>query len=185
MFFDKISLWERMEGAKILHFAPEINLSMRIKEQCPSKYIKADIKPKEDDIEVMDATTINANDDTFDFVIANHILEHIPDYKKALYEFYRVLKPGGIAILQTPYSRLLKNNFEDENINTNELRNFFYGQVDHVRTFGENQFFRSLEDVGFDLQVRKHEEFFNNNMAYYYGVNSEEDLVQLTKPLRR
>ncbi len=185
MFFDKLGLWEKMKGAKILHFAPEKNLPSKICEQYPLEYIKADLCPKNEDVKNIDATAIPFNDVTFDFIIANHILEHISDYSKALYEIFRVLKSGGIAILQTPYSELLRHNFEDDNINTDDLRLFFHGLEDHVRTFGEYQFLRSLEDVGFEIQVKKHEELFDNHMAYYYGVNSRECLIQVVKPACR
>ncbi len=182
MFFDKLMLWKRMKNGKILHFASEKHLQIKISQQAPSEYVKADLYPKNQDTQRIDATAIPFRNDTFDFLIANHILEHIPDYHKALSEFYRVLKPGGIAILQTPYSRVLKNNFEDEGIDSDELRLFFHGQVNHVRTFGEHQFLSSLEEAGFSLKIRKHEECFDANDAYYYGVPIEEDLIMVKKP---
>ena len=183
MFFDKLELWGMMKDARILHFAPEKNLSIRINKQYFSEYIKADLHPNNEGIISIDATKIPFEDAHFNLIIANHILEHIPDYTKALSEFFRVLKPGGIAILQTPYSGLLKNNFEDENINTDELRLFFHGQGDHVRTFGEYQFKKTIEDIGFKLQVKKHEDFFDDKMAWFYGVNSKEELIQAVKPV--
>lgn len=183
MFFDKLNMWEKIKGAKILHFAPEKNLRTKIIEQSPLEYIGADLYPRTEDVKKIDATKVPFADEVFNFVIANHILEHIPDYTKALSEFYRVLKPGGYAILQTPYSKILKNNFEDENLNTDELRLFFHGLEDHVRTFGEYQFLKSIEGVGFNLQVKKHEEFFDDQMAYIHGVNKEEDLILAMKPI--
>lgn len=182
MYFDKLNIWQKMKGAKILYFAPERNLPAKISEQSPLECITADLHPKTEDVKKIDATKVPFSDEKFDFVIANHILEHIPNYFKALSEFYRVLKPGGVAILQTPYSKILKNNFEDENLDTDELRLFFHGQEDHVRTFGEHQFFKSIENAGFTLQVKKHEDFFDDHMAYIYGVNKEEDLILVLKP---
>jgi len=181
MFFDKLMLWERMKNGKILHFAPEKHLQLKISQQAPLEYVKADLYPKNHDIQKIDATEIPFSNDIFDFIIANHILEHIPDYHKALSEFYRVIKPGGIAILQTPYSRLLKNNFEDEGIDNDDLRLFFHGQEDHVRTFGEHQFLKSLEEAGFSLKVKKHADYFDTNDAYYYGVPIKEDLIMMEK----
>ncbi|MCK5655499.1 MAG: methyltransferase domain-containing protein [Candidatus Aureabacteria bacterium] len=182
MFFDALKLWKKMKNAKILHFAPEINLPTKIMEQSPLEYFKADLYPQTKDVKKIDATKLPFSDETFDFIISNHILEHIPDYNKALCEFYRVIKPGGIQILQTPYSKLLKNNFEDKNIDTDELRLFFYGQKDHVRIFGEYQFLKSIEDVGFNLQIKKHKDFFDDHMAFVYGVNKKEDLILVVKP---
>lgn len=182
MYFDKLELWNRIENSKILHFAPESHLSIKISEQKPLEYIKADLFPISKDIQNIDATMIPFENDMFDFLIANHILEHIPDYRKALSEFYRVLKPGGIAILQTPYSKLLRNNLEDDGIDSDDLRLYFHGQKDHVRTFGEQQFLKSLEEAGFNLQIKKHEDYFDTDSAYYYGVPSKEDLIMVIKP---
>jgi len=41
-------------------------------------------------------------DDSFDLILFNHVLEHIPDDIKALNEVYRILKPGGLLILGVP-----------------------------------------------------------------------------------
>jgi SAM-dependent methyltransferase len=183
MFFDKLMLWENMENWRILHFAPEICLLNKISEQAPLEYVKADLYPKNSDIMKINATAIPFSNDTFDFLIANHILEHIPDYRRALSEFYRILKPGGIAVLQTPYSKLLRNNFEDEGINSDELRFFFHGETVHVRTFGEKQFLKSLKDTGFSLQIKKHVDFFDAKTGYYYGVPIKEDLIMVAKQI--
>ncbi|MDR0503158.1 MAG: methyltransferase domain-containing protein [Treponema sp.] len=184
MYFDKLNIWEKITDAKILHFAPERQLQKRIELLNPLQYIKGDLLKYGKDIQKIDATAIPFPDNTFDIIICNHVLEHVFNYKQALSEIYRVLKdsPGrGICILQTPYSRLLKNNFEDPGINTDELRNIFYGQEDHVRRFGEYTFFRSLEEAGFELNIVKHTGLFSENDAYYFGVNKNEDLIRVTK----
>jgi len=182
MFFDKLNLWDKMQNANILHFAPERALPKKIEKYAPLKYIKADLFPSNNNIEKIDATEIPYKDATFDFLIFNHILEHIPDYMKALKEIYRVLKPNGIAILQTPYSKLLEKNFEDAGINTDELRLFFYGQEDHVRIFSEKQFIKALKDSGFILEIIRHDNFFSDNDSLYFGVNKNEDLIKVTNP---
>jgi ubiquinone/menaquinone biosynthesis C-methylase UbiE len=50
---------------------------------------------------VVDAQNIPFEDNSFEIVIANHMLYHIPDRNKALSEIYRVLKPGGIFYAST------------------------------------------------------------------------------------
>ena len=129
MYFDKLNIWPKLKDAKILYFAPERNLPAKISEQSPLECITADLHPKTEDVKKIDATKVPFSDEKFDFVIANHILEHIPNYSKALSEFYRVLKPGGVAILQTPYSKILKNNFEDENLDAGYLTEIVEGPV--------------------------------------------------------
>ncbi|MFN3840955.1 MAG: class I SAM-dependent methyltransferase [Cyclobacteriaceae bacterium] len=181
MYFDKLNLWEQVRHRSVLHFAPEYHLSKRIEKERPAVYVKADLFPANETIRKEDATNISFADNTFDLVLANHVLEHIPDYKKALSEIWRVLKPGGTAILQTPFSKVLKNNFEDEGINSPALHAYFYAQHDHVRVYGEEEFMRSLQKAGFLLQVEKHHDLFNENETYFYGVNKNEDLIKVQK----
>jgi SAM-dependent methyltransferase len=181
MYFDKVNLWDKMNGSKILHFAPEWNLSKRIEEYKPLQYIKADLFPNDSNVTKINATEIPYGDSTFDLIIFNHILEHIPNYLTALKEIHRVLKYDGIAIIQTPYSKLLNKNFEDEGINNDELRLFFYGQEDHVRIFSEKQFFKDLQDSGFILEIIKHDDVCSDKDSAYFGVNKYEDLIKVTK----
>jgi hypothetical protein len=182
MFFDKLGIWQRMKGARILHFAPEKHLPERIRAQAPAEYLKADLAPARSDIERIDATSLPFADGSYDVVIANHVLEHIPDYARALSEFFRVLRPGGFAVLQTPYSKLLQENFADAGIDSDELRLFFHGQEDHVRTFGRPRFLQSLSAAGFVLRIARHDDLFDARAGFYYGVNREEDLILVDKP---
>jgi predicted SAM-dependent methyltransferase len=182
MYFDKLHLWEKMKGSGILHFAPEYHLSRKIEDQKPGTYVKGDLFPKDATIVKVDATAISYQDNTFDLVIANHILEHIPDYQKALREIYRVMKPGGTAILQTPFSKVLTSNFEDAAITTPSLRAYFYAQHDHVRVFGERALLNALQQAGFTLELARHADWFTEKETYLYGVNKMEDLIRVRKP---
>lgn len=181
MYFDKINLWETIKKSKILHLAPESHLCSKIFSLNPIEYVKGDINPKNHDTQKIDATKIPYPDNKFDIIICNHVLEHIPEYLTAINEFFRVLKPGGFAILQTPYSRLLNKNFEDKNINTDELRLYFYGEKDHQRIFGEENFFQDLQNAGFILDIIKNKFFLTDEECYYYGVNKMEDLIKVSK----
>lgn len=183
LFFDRIGFWKRLSNYEILHFAPENHLSQKISSFNPRKYIQADYNPFKTSIKRIDATDISLGNDIFDLVICNHVLEHIPEYLKAISEIHRVLKPNGIAILQTPFSKLLSANFEDVNINNEELREFFYGEKDHFRIFGEDQFLSDLRKVGFQLELISHSDYFNENESFYYGVNSKEDLILVRKKM--
>ena len=181
MFFDKLSLWSKFENAKILHFAPELEISKKIKNLKPAEYIMADLFPQNDECKKIDLTDIPFNDNSFDIIICNHVLEHVPDYKKALKEIHRVLSSNGFAILQTPYSLFLNKNFEDESINNDFLRTYFYKQSNHVRIFSKKQLFLDIEESGLELNIVKHKEIFDENETSYYGVNKKEDLIKVVK----
>jgi SAM-dependent methyltransferase len=91
-------------------------------------------------------------DNEFDFIICNHVLEHIPDDTKAMQEIYRVLAPGGTAILQVPYKADLEKTFEDNSITDPKERARIFGQYDHVRVYGMD-YFTKLESIGFKVEA--------------------------------
>jgi len=179
MYMDSLNLWEACKG-QVLHFAPEQNFSKKIELLEPKKYVKADLYSKDKDVEKIDITMIPYPDCYFDFLICNHVLEHVEALNLALSEIYRVLKRGGMAILQTPYSSILANSFQDKNINTNDLRQKFYGQEDHVRVFGHD-LFDQLEDIGFQLKIKKHKDTLLTLDSKKFGVNSSENLILVEK----
>ena len=180
MFFDRLGLWSKIADSNVLHFAPERHLATRIRQHHPATYIKADLTPSSPDVQPVDVTRIPFEDDWFEMIICNHVLEHVPDDAKALAELFRVLKPGGCAVLQTPYSSLLQNSFCDPGIDTDELRNRLYGQEDHVRVYGRD-LFTKIEQAGFDLQVKTHADVLADIATSYYGVNPREDLILVAK----
>lgn len=42
------------------------------------------------------------SNNSFDFVVSNHVIEHVPDANLHLTEIFRILKPGGLVYLATP-----------------------------------------------------------------------------------
>jgi len=109
-----------------------------------------------------DLTKLSFKDNSFDAILCYHVLEHIEDDKKAILELFRVLKPGGWAILQTPIDGDREHTFEDFTITSAEERNKAFGQSDHVRIYGRDYFLR-LRNAGFfvkeDTFVNKFSEF--------------------------
>lgn len=179
MYMDALSIWDSCKG-HVLHFAPETHLSKKIESLQPEKYVKADLYSEDKAVEKIDITAIPYSDDSFDLLICNHVLEHIDEIDMALSEIYRVLNKGGMAILQTPYSSILANSFQDKNINTDNLRQNFYGQEDHVRVFGHD-LFNKLENIGFKLKIKKHEDVLHTLDSTKLGVNSSENLILVEK----
>lgn len=181
MYLDKLNLWSRLTGSSVIHFAREEKLAQRISSQNPALYVKADLIPCSSDIEKIDITAIPRPNESFDFLICNHVLEHVHDDRRALGEIFRVLKPGGHAILQTPFSFFLSKTFCDASINTDALRLRYYGQEDHVRLYGRDLFTR-IEGSGLRLRVHTHTQWLSEFDASIYGVNLKEDLILAVKP---
>jgi ubiquinone/menaquinone biosynthesis C-methylase UbiE len=98
----------------------------------------------------MDVQAIPFDDNLFDVIFCNHILEHVNDDLKALQELYRVLKPGGWGIIQSPINYDRTITYEDASIVSPEERTKHFGQHDHLREFGADYALR-LAKAGFDV----------------------------------
>ncbi len=181
MYLSKLGLVEAWRGQTILHFAPERHLRHFIQNHQPSLYICADIAPQEPSVVRMSIEAIPHDGNTFDFIIANHVLEHVDNYVLALHEIYRCLKPGGLALLQVPYSESLHTTFEDPGVETPLARLNAYGQEDHLRLFGRDVVDR-LCSTGLVSCVRQHEDLLPDIDANVSGVNRRESLLLFKKP---
>jgi len=124
---------------KILHIAPEKSLSRAIMNNTNIQYYPIDLNPKGYNFvncQKEDVTNLSFEDNYFDFILCNHVMEHIVDEKKFLSETMRVLKNGAKFILTIPIYHELKESFENPDIKTEKDRLKFYGQEDHVRKYG-------------------------------------------------
>ncbi|WP_291231027.1 class I SAM-dependent methyltransferase [Dokdonella sp.] len=171
----------RMRGRNILHFAPEKHLSNLISAQEPAEYVQADLYPNAPGVQRVDMLAMPFADGSFDVLIANHVLEHVPDASAALAEIFRVLKPGGETILQTPYSRKLQHTWEDAGIDTPQARLYAHGQEDHVRLFGRDIFER-ITAAGFESNVQLHADLLQAYDPATHGVNPAEPFFLFRKP---
>lgn len=177
LYMREMNIFERFGDARVLHFAPERALVSHVRQAGPRRYVCADIAPSHPDIERVDMTDMSFEDASFDVVIANHVLEHVTDLPSALREVARVLSPGGMAILQTPYSRRLTTTFEDAGIASDEARLILYGQEDHVRLFGANIVDEIAKMSGLVAMLRTHEELLPHIDSWKYGVNPHEPFM--------
>jgi DNA-directed RNA polymerase subunit RPC12/RpoP len=132
---------------RLLHFAPEVCLQRRFAAMRNVEYISADLSVPNAAVR-MDITAIVFPDNTFDCILCSHVLEHIPDDRRAMAELYRVLKPGGWAILQVPMHE--GKTYENPAIVTPDGRLRHFGQEDHVRKYGADYGDR-LRDAGFTV----------------------------------
>ena len=136
---------------RVLHFAPEQAFVQKFKKQKNLSYTTTDLNSPIADVKA-DICDLPFKDNSFDFIICNHVLEHIPDDTKAMKELYRVLAPKGTAIVQVPYDAKLSTTFEDNTITDQRERTRIFGQYDHLRVYGMD-YFKKLASVGFDVQV--------------------------------
>lgn len=181
MYMSAYGILPDLRGKHVLHFAPEKRLAGKIAAGLPERYIKCDLFPQVDGVMKVDILDIPFDKDNFDLLIANHVLEHVSDDKQALQEISRVLKPGGFAILQTPFSAKLKNTWEDTGIDTDEARRQAFGQEDHVRLYGRD-IIQRLSAQGLVSYVKIHKEILPGIKATYYGINEDEPFFLFQRP---
>ena len=135
---------------KLLHFAPEQAFYKRFRNQKNLEYTTTDLNSPLADVKA-DICNLPFEADSFDFILCNHVLEHIPDDTKAMQELYRILKPGGTAILQIPQDLNRQQTFEDDSITDPKERAKIFGQYDHVRVYGWD-YFEKLRRIGFKVE---------------------------------
>lgn len=162
-----------LPSLRVLHFAPERHLSRRIAALAPVQYITCDLYPGSADVLRVDIEQMPFEDGSFDLVIANHVLEHVSDDDKAISEVSRVLRLGGWAVLQTPYSDMLETTWSDPGIATEAARLQAYGQEDHVRLFGRD-IFEQFSRHGLSAKVSTHAELPEAGQYKRLGVNPRE-----------
>jgi len=133
----------------ILHLAPEAKLREWLSSQQQLHYTTADLNMPGVDHH-FDLTDIPIDDCSFDGIICNHVLEHVGADEKAMAELFRILKPGGWAILQVPISRSLFQTCEDPTITDPRERERLFGQDDHVRIYGPD-YVKRLQNAGFSV----------------------------------
>jgi predicted SAM-dependent methyltransferase len=132
---------------KVLHFAPEQAFYKLFRNQKNLKYTTTDLLSPLADVKA-DICNLPFEDDAYDVIFCNHVLEHIPDDTKAMQELYRVLKSGGMAILQIPQDLTRAVTFTDDTIVDQKERAKIFGQYDHVRVYGSD-YFDKLRSIGF------------------------------------
>jgi ubiquinone/menaquinone biosynthesis C-methylase UbiE len=121
----------------MLHIAPEQCFHERFKKLRNIEYITGDLESPLADHH-FDLHDIPFDDNSFDVIMCNHVLEHVNDYHRCASELFRVLKPGGWAIMQVPIDYCRPTTFEDPSITSARDREKYYWQKDHLRLFGRD-----------------------------------------------
>ena len=135
---------------QLLHFAPEQAFYKRFKKLDHITYTTTDLNSPLADVKA-DICDLPFDDNSFDVILCNHVLEHIPNDTKAMQELYRVMKPGGWGIFQIPQDLKREQTFEDNTITDRKERARIFGQYDHVRIYGRD-YFDKLRNIGFTVE---------------------------------
>ncbi len=163
-------------SGKLLHIAPERIFYDKLYPLLSANYFPVDLEPDANkhggQTKPMDVTKMNFSDNFFDGIICNHVLEHIPDDRKAMQEIYRVLKPGAWALLNVPIDATRKATYEDFKITDPQQRLSVFGQQDHVRIYGTD-YTERLKQSGFYVHEVIYADRFVPEEIFRYGVRKE------------
>lgn len=171
---------------KLLHFAPEKIFYDIFSDNNGIEYTACDLFPEKyqyngkTEITKADITKIPFEDNSFDFIICSHVLEHIPNDRLAMSELYRVLSKNGNSILQVPIDYTREQTYEDQNITSPEERLKVFGQDDHVRIYGKDYKTR-LKDSGFIVNEDNYISTLNKVDIYKYGLMESELIYHCRK----
>lgn len=163
---------------KVLHIAPEQEFLRRFKKMKNLEYVSADLFSPIVDVKA-DLLDLPFEDESFDVIFCNHVLEHIVDDHKAMSELYRVMKKGGWGIVQVPMKNSEKT-YEDFSISDPKERQKHFGQYDHVRWYGMD-YFQRLENAGFKCDANFYSKTFSAEERHRYGLIENEILPIISK----
>ena len=166
--------------ANVLHMAPEKALMTRLSKLKHLTYTTCDLESPLAEVKA-DICDLPFPDASFDWILCNHVLEHIPNDTKAMQELYRVLKPGGKALLQVPLNTALEETFEDDSIVDKAARTKVFGQYDHVRIYGKD-YFEKLRQAGFEVNEIKYGKSLTEAERERFAVTKDEYIPLCLRP---
>lgn len=170
----ELRLHEIPKSGSFFHIAPELGIEKRLRNSFQGKYVTADLLDPNVDLQI-DISSIPLPNDSFDVIYCSHVLEHVPDDRKAMRELARVLKPSGTAIVMVPVT--VAQTFEDPTVQTPEERLRVFGQRDHVRRYGPDIADR-LKNSGFNVRVVAARDFLSVLEAEQAGlINQAGDVI--------
>jgi SAM-dependent methyltransferase len=167
----------------LIEFAPTVQLKRFLKKFPTVRYRSADLNSELADDKVDMCSMAIYGNDSFDFFICSHVLEHIPNDRAAAAELFRILKPGGRGIAMVPIDLSLNENYENPSITGGAERWQHFCQDDHVRLYSKAGFLQLLHDVGFEVEQHGVDSFGLGIMKHA-GIHPRSLLYIAEKPTR-
>jgi SAM-dependent methyltransferase len=165
---------------RLLHVAPEMSMMAAFRRSRGIDYLSIDLHGPHA-MAKMDLMALDAPGDSFDAIYCSHVLEHVADDRKAMREMFRVLRPGGLALIMVPLSD--QPTFEDPSITDPAERERVYWQSDHVRLYGMDIRER-LAEAGFEVRVTYGRDIADAQQCRVMGLLPQEAMFDARKPLR-
>jgi SAM-dependent methyltransferase len=163
----------------MLHVASEAQFESALSKAIGDGYITADLLDPRARVR-MDITDIQYPAEFFDIIFCSHVLEHVPNDRKAMAEFARVLKPQGWAAILVPCFPERGATFEDFSVTDPAQRLKLFGQADHVRVYGDD-FVGRLEQSGLEVRVVHASDFLSSEEIARFDVAWSGDIFLCSK----
>ncbi|WP_081346601.1 class I SAM-dependent methyltransferase [Nitrosospira multiformis] len=162
-----------------IHIAPEAVLSGKLKSLDLFDYKTADLLMGAVDYKV-DMMNMPFDDESFDFFICSHVLEHVENDSQAIKELYRITKPGGCGILMAPIIVGLEKTVEDPSVKDEAGRWRLYGQNDHVRLYAHDDYVHKIQSNGFHVEELG-ESYFGKKVFHSLGLKRTSILYVVSR----
>jgi SAM-dependent methyltransferase len=167
---------------RMLHMAPESCFRHRLPKVAGLDYLTGDLNPGSmKAMRKLNLLKLALPSEQFDAIYCSHVLEHIHDDTKAMSELFRVLKPGGWAVLQVPI-KIGEHTFRDPKARSPRARQRAYGQHNHVRMYGDLDYGPKLQSVGFTVDPVLMSAELEDGLVERYSVSRGERIYHCTKP---
>jgi SAM-dependent methyltransferase len=166
--------------ADVLYFAPDWGVGRWLARHGRFRVVTTDLGSPGVDLRA-DITQLPLRDASFDLILCSHVLEHVPHDAGAIAELFRVLRPGGTALVQVPYESAAERTDEDPSIADPRERVRRFGQFDHVRLYGRD-FVERLRAPGFEVQTVHVRERYDADEATRLGL-WDDPLFVCQKPI--
>lgn len=174
-------LWSLLEdeikGKKILHFSPSKSLKNKLESLDDIEYITTDYLGEFEAMKQLNIESIDEPNEEYDLIICFHVLEHIENDTKAMEELHRILKHGGMCLIQTPFKD--GEIYENDAIKTVEERLIHFGQEDHLRIYSVEGLMNRLRNAGFKTRLLD----YNENKENRNGYSINEKIIIAEKPV--
>ena len=176
-------LKERLKNDKecsLLHIAPSKGIDRFILQNYPNiKYHTCDLNMENVTFPINIENMEEINNESYDFIVCVDVLEHVEKDERAISEFYRILKQGGMALIISPICRAIEKT--DEDIEATEAERWRrFGQNDHVRLYSKGDFIKRLGVPGFNVLL-KDKSYFGDDLYKENGLLDTSVLYVLEK----
>jgi predicted SAM-dependent methyltransferase len=164
---------------KVMHIAPEQCFYPKFKTQKNLDYTTGDLLSPIADLH-FDLHQIPLEDNQYDVIFCNHVMEHVKDDLQCMKELHRIMKPGGWGIMQVPIDSSRTETYEDWSITDPKEREKHFWQYDHVRLYGLN-YPKRLEEAGFRVEIIDFSKELSPEKFERYRIPKEELLYVVHK----